>query len=202
MLETAGGWLCRISQKWWSSPSLVHFVSLTHHCWNQSNYFKSVKWSVCDLALCRVLLFMLQVNLQVQCCFESGSFKSGFHSEQKLTWRWCSECPELNAASPALLTHQWFHYSGLSVERKAVRIIYISVYFPLRCQKHCIKTIYIYIKADDYSLYEPYGECCLKISSYQLVKIFIFKLFCDHHKARIACHKWKRFFLLSKLFQL
>lgn len=32
--------------------------------------------------------------------------KPDFHSEQKLTWRWCSECPELCAASPHLLTHQ------------------------------------------------------------------------------------------------
>lgn len=48
----------------------------------------------------------------------------------------------------------------------------------------------------------PYGECCLKISNYHLVMIFNLKLFCDHHKARIACHKWKKVFLLSKLFQL
>lgn len=46
-----------------------------------SNYFTSVKWSMCEKTLCSVLLFMLQANLQVQCCFESDNFKSGFHSE-------------------------------------------------------------------------------------------------------------------------
>lgn len=68
-------------------PAWVHFVSLTHECWNQSNYFKSVKWSMCEKALCRVLLVMLQANLQVQCCSECDNFKPDFHSEQKLTWR-------------------------------------------------------------------------------------------------------------------
>lgn len=40
----------RFSQKLLSSPSWVHFVSLIHECLNQSNYFKSVKWSMCEKA--------------------------------------------------------------------------------------------------------------------------------------------------------
>lgn len=46
--------MMKLSQLW------VHFVSLTHEWWNQRNDFKSVQWS-----MCKVLLFMLQANLQV-----------------------------------------------------------------------------------------------------------------------------------------
>lgn len=37
--------MVKFSQLW------VHFVSLTHEWWNQSNDFKSVQWSMCEKAL-------------------------------------------------------------------------------------------------------------------------------------------------------
>lgn len=89
-------------------------------------------------ALCKVLLFVLQANLQVQWCFRCDKLQVKVLT---LTRSCDLEVSVRNTqkyvpASHPLLPQWSSHYLEQAVERKAVRIIYISVYFSLRCHKY------------------------------------------------------------------